>query len=186
MSKEAIAENIQSKEWTIDRLKKSSTNELIKLFKTLEAPSIREMDGEYQGYYLGADSRPISNLIWHLGENLNFFSGKWQGKSFKPITDTEGHGHNNQKKSGMIIRKWPMRTSIGPSRYDGKDVFALNYRYYYSSAGKRSMQDEIRRVNDNLFLGMGHWRLLPGIPMASVWFALEGPIGPYDNTGGRL
>ena len=45
MSKEAIAENIQSKEWTIDRLKKSSTNELIKLFKTLEAPSISLMEG---------------------------------------------------------------------------------------------------------------------------------------------
>jgi hypothetical protein len=172
--------------WTVDRLKDASTHELTELFKTLQAPSIQEMDGEYRGYYFGADSHPISDLIWHLGANVNVLSGIWQGKSFTPISDTEGYGINNQKKSGMILRKWPTRTSIGPSRYDGENVFALNYRYYYSTAGKVHMQDEIRKVNDRLYLGVGHWRLPVGIAMASVWFALEGPVGPFDATGGSL
>ncbi|MBU0992022.1 MAG: hypothetical protein KJ737_05970 [Proteobacteria bacterium] len=170
----------------IDHLKRSSTDELTELFKTLSALSIHEMAGEYRGYYLGADGHPLSNLIWHLGANLNFFSGVWQGKSFKPISDIEGYGFNTLKKSGMIIRKWPMRTGVGPSRYDSKSVFALNYRYYYSAAGKMHMQDEIRRVNDQLFLGVGHWCLPIGVPMASVWFVLEGPVGPFGATGGRL
>lgn len=170
----------------LERLKRSSTDELIVLFKTLSAPSFQEMEGEYRGYYFGADGHPISNLIWHLGANLNIISGVWQGKSFKPISDSEGYGFNTLKKSGMIIRKWPMRTGIGPSRYDGNCVFALNYRYYYSAAGIMHMQDEIRKVNDHIFLGVGHWRLPTGFPMASVWFALEGPIRPFDATGGRL
>ena len=95
-------------------------------------------------------------------------------KSFQPISDATGYGFNNMKKFGMIVRRWPMRTSIGPSRYDSNDVYSLNYRYYYSAAGIVSMQDEIRKVQEGFYLGVGHWRLPIGISMASVWFALTG------------
>jgi len=176
----------QSGAWTIERLKHLGTDGLVELFKTLPAPSIREMNGEYRGHYLGADHHPISNLLWHMFANLSIFSGVWQGKSFQPISATEGFGFNNLKKFGMVVRRWPMRTGIGPSRYDGKDVYSLNYGYYYSLAGIASMQDEIRKVGDGLYLGVGHWQLPIGIPMASVWFALTGPVGAFDTTGGRL
>lgn len=73
-----------------------------------------------------------------------------------------------------------MKTYIGKSVYDGKDVFSLRYRHFYSLAGIANMQDEVRKLNDDTYLGMGHWKLPPGIPMASVWFVLKGPIGPID------
>jgi hypothetical protein len=147
----------QSLPWTVDRLKKLSTKDLIKLFKTLSAPAVHEMKGEYRGHYFGADYHPVSNILWHISANLNLFSGVWQGKSFTPISDISGYGFNNMKKFGMIIRRWPMKTGLGPSLYDSKDVFALNYRYYYSIAGIAGMQDEIRKVQDCLYLGVGHW-----------------------------
>jgi hypothetical protein len=176
----------QSQIWTIEKLHRLRTKELVELFKILPAPVLREMNGEYRGHYFGVDNHPVSNILWHASANWNLFSGVWQGKSFQPVSDTMGYGFNNMKKFGMIARRWPMRTGIGSSRYDGKDVFALNYRYYYSAAGIVSMQDEIRRVQEGLYLGVGHWQLPIGIPMASIWFALTGPVGVFDSTGGRL
>lgn len=172
--------------WTVEKLHQLGTNRTVELFKTLSAPALREMNGEYQGHYFGSDHHSISNILWHASANWNLFSGKWQGKSFQPVSDTVGYGFNNLKKFGMIVRRWPTRTSIGHSRYDRKDVYALNYRYYYSVAGIVSMQDEIRKVQEGLYLGVGHWRLPIGIPMASSWFALTGPVGVFDSTGGRL
>jgi hypothetical protein len=186
MKAQSDRELSQIQVWTIEKLRRIGTKQLIELFKTLKAPDLREMNGEYQGHYFGADWHPVSDILWHAGANWNVFSGKWQGKSFQPVSDTTGYGFNNMKKFGMIVRRWPMRTSIGHSRYDGKAVYALNYRHYYSTAGIVSMQDEIRKVQEGLFLGVGHWRLPIGISMASSWFALTGPIGVFDSTGGRL
>jgi len=185
MSKtEAHGQSVQSDRWTIETLHRLGTKGLMKLFRTLSAPPLREMNGEYRGHYFGADGHPVSNLLWHASANWNLFSGKWQGKSFQPVSDTAGYGFNTMRKFGMIIRRWPMRTGIGPSRYDGRDVYALHYRYYYSMAGIVNMQDEIRKVREALYLGVGHWRLPGGIDMASVWFALTGPVGVFDSTGG--
>lgn len=176
----------QSQGWTVEKLHQLGTKGLIELYKTLSAPSLREMNGEYSGHYFGADGHFISNVIWQITCNRNWTSGIWLGKSFQPVLDTEGYGFNNLSKFGMRLHRWPMKTSIGPSRYDGKDVYALNYHYYWSAAGIVSMQDEIRKLDNGLYLAVGHWRLPPGIPMASVWFALTGPIGVFDATGGRL
>ncbi len=180
---EADRQSFPSPVWTVNTLHQLETTGLLELFKTLSAPALREMNGEYQGHYFGADYHPVSNILWHMSANWNLISGKWQGKSFQPVSGTAGYGLNNMKKFGMIVRRWPTRTSIGPSRFDGKDVYALDYRYYYSAAGMVNMQDEIRKVQDGLYLGVGHWRLPIGIPMASVWFALTGPVGVFDVTG---
>lgn len=172
--------------WTIDKMRLLGTSGQLELFKSLHAPSIHEMRGEYHGHYFGADGHFISNAIWHITCNRNWTSGIWLGKSFHPDSQTAGYGFNNLSKFGMRLRRWPMKTGIGPSRYDGKDVYALNYRYYYSAAGIVNMQDEIRRIENGLYLAVGHWRLPIGIPMASVWFALTGPVGPYDPNGALL
>jgi len=176
----------QAPQWTVEKLRALGTGGQAELFKTLPAPAVREMDGEYLGHYFGADGHSISNILWQITCNRNWTSGLWLGKSFQPVSDTAGYGFNNLSRFGMRLFRWPMKTCVGPSRYDGKDVYALNYRYYWSAAGIVSMQDEIRKIEDGLYLAVGHWRLPPGIPMASVWFALTGPVGPFDPTGGRL
>jgi hypothetical protein len=166
----------------VDKLQRLGTAGQAELFKTLTAPSMHEMNGEYHGHYFGADRAHISNALWQIACNMNLTSGVWLGKSFQPISDTQGRGFNNLSKFGMRLRRWPMKTSIGPSRYDGKDVYSLHYRYYYSAAGLVNMQDEIRTLEKGLYLAVGHWRLPIGIPMASVWFALTGPVGAFDTN----
>jgi hypothetical protein len=165
-----------SGKWTIDRLKLLSISEIEKLYRTLPAPSIEEMRGEYRGGYIGCDQF-ISNQIWKLSA-WNPLMGFWQGKAFEPLSRTEGRGFNITKKFGRTIRKWPMRTTMSASFIDGNDVFLLDYPFYASMAGFAKMTDEIRKIDVNLFLGIGHWKL--GVPLTSVWFTLAGPIKPFD------
>lgn len=179
--------NLSENKWTNEKLASLGTNKLKDLFMSLPAPTIDEINGEYKAFYIGADNGPISNLIWEISANWNLYSGKWYGKSFKPTSEMTGYGFNNMKKFGMHVRRWPMKTKIGTSVYDKKDVYELDYSYYYSAAGIVSMKDEIRKVQDGLYLGIGHWKLpIIGIRMTSVWFTLSGPIGPFDDTGGSL
>jgi hypothetical protein len=51
-----------------------------------------------------------------------------------------------------------MDTEIGTSDQDGKPAFKLNYGAY-NSGTVRSMRDELRKINDNLFLGLGSMAL---------------------------
>ena len=154
MPKAVFTENKPSEKWTVEKLKALGTNRLLSLYKSLPAPSVREMEGEYKGHYLGADHHPISDFAWYAGANWTLAGNTWRwiGKSFKPISDKEGSGHNNQRKFGMRLRKWPMRTSIVSSRYDEKDAFFLDYTYYYSLAGVMHMQDEVRKLSPGLYL----------------------------------
>jgi hypothetical protein len=168
-------------EWTVDRLKSLSIPELEVLYRTLPAPSFEEMHGEYQGGYIGCE-HPISNGLWKLVAWNSIIGGVWQGKSFEPLSETEGRGFNVLELYGRRIRKWPMRTTISISFVDDREVFLLDYPFYISGSGAVKMTDEVRKVNDGLYLGIGHWR--PLVPMASLWFTLSGPVGPFDP--GRL
>jgi len=73
-----------------------------------------------------------------------------------------------------------MDTVIGPSDYDGKPAFKLNYGAY-NSGTVQSMRDEIRKINDNLFLGLGYMALGGG-KINPAPFAL---IGAREGMGGR-
>jgi hypothetical protein len=166
-------------EWTAEKLGSLSIPEVAELYSTLRAPSLEEMHGEYQGGYIGC-GHLFSDSMWKLAA-WNPAMGVWQGKAFEPISKTEGRGFNVTSKFGRIVRKWPMRTTIGTSFIDGKEVFLLDYPFYRSLAGFAKMTDEVRKIDDNLFLGIGHWK--PLTPLASVWFTLSGPIKPFDPEG---
>ncbi|MEQ3722706.1 hypothetical protein [Alcanivorax sp.] len=172
---------ISPNRWTIEELKTLSTTSIETLFETLPCPTIEEMSGDYSSAFIGAKGHFISNFIWHLSCNLNITTGKWLGKSFVPESGTAGYGYNTLEKYGMKRKKYPMKTFIGKSAYDGKDVFSLHYRYFYSLAGIVNMSDEVRRLDENRYLGVGHWKMPPGIPMASLWFVLTGPTSPIER-----
>jgi hypothetical protein len=171
---------MMSHEWTVDKLMSLSIPEVERLYRTLPPPSFEEMHGEYQGGYIGCE-HPISNGLWKLVAWNPIIGGVWRGKSFEPLSETEGRGFNVLKLYGRTVRKWPMRTTISTSFIDGKEVFLLDYPFYSSMSGFARMTDEVRKIDDQLYLGIGHWK--PLVPMASVWFILSGPSGPFDPGG---
>ena len=73
----------------------------------------------------------------------------------------------------------PMKTCIAKSIYDGKDVFELDYTVYHSQAGFVNMIDEVRKVNGQLYLGIGNWGYFKKQRAVPFFFGLSGPREPY-------
>jgi hypothetical protein len=174
--------------------------QIMELFHQLDAPAMSEMRGEYRAYLL--DSGYVINIA--LAKlYLHFTWGDWQHKAFEPLDDQHGHGYNTfittqprlyenyfvatLMKSVSLARSLfrlnsPQRlarimlnkTSMVSSVFDGRPAFQLSYRDYntfYTS----TMTDEVRRVNDALYLGIGRLTITLG-KFNPMPFMLVGPV----------
>ena len=141
---------------TIDDIKKLSKAEVFQLFYAASEPSFQELKGEYI-----AATIDVGIMATSAGYYTHHFfgPGHWEGKAFYPFEKNKGYGYNIFKDAGgKIYRTRKMDTEIGPSDQDGKSAFKLNYGAY-NSGTVRSMRDELRKINDNLFLGLGSMAL---------------------------
>jgi|SRR5271157_963074 len=172
--------NGDKKDWTVKDLIILKQDQLMELFSKLPCPSIQEMQGEFRGNLLNTGHFwPIKNICGHFALNSYFSKGKWLGKGFENISGTEGRGYNFYYRFGKVNHVYPMKTYIAKSIYDGKDEFELDYTVYNSMAGFVNMVDEVRKVNDNLYLGIGTWGYFRKQRRIPWFFALSGPRGRY-------
>ncbi|MBU0992021.1 MAG: hypothetical protein KJ737_05965 [Proteobacteria bacterium] len=177
--------------------------QLMALFCQLESPSISEMNGEYRAALL--DNGHVINqlLAWFY---LYFTWGPWQHKAFEPIDAHCGHGYNTfvtsqsslsencilagfdkmlhiakllfqVRSPARMARFLKNNTTIVASVFDGRPSFQLNYRYY-NQFYTNTMIDELRKVNDRLFLGIGRLKVTFG-KYNPFPFALMGPPDPW-------
>lgn len=163
-------------------LQRLSTKELVALFKTLKAPTIAQMNGEYS-------AKLLSQPFW-----LAKISGQlavanplmpWLCKAFRPVTAQEGRGYNTFLWRNNIIQRYPMKTRIALSRYDNQPVYQLVYRAYHSLCGDIYMVDEVRQLSDTLYLGIGTWGFTKWQQKIPLPFVLEGPIADYRGDIGQ-
>lgn len=133
-------------------IEKLSRAEVVRLFHAAPAPLFNEMDGEFKaGMVGGGIMGPPSGLY----VAFIFGPGRWNGKAFSP---KRGFGYNLFKNSHdgkeTLRRTRKMKIYIGRSQYDGRDSFHLDYSPFNSGL-LHSMRDEIRKINDRLYIGMG-------------------------------
>ena len=163
----------------IEKLDKAA---LFQLFYAAPAPQFEELKGEYSGQTIPVGVLAMSaDFFTH-----NFFGpGRWLGKAFFPFEKDKGWGYNMFSFKGKegkveVFRTRKMNTYIGKSPIDGKDSFHLDYSPY-NSGTLHSMHDELRKLNDNIFLGMGYM-LLGGGSINPTPFLIIGPaekwVGP--------
>lgn len=171
---------------TYDDVEKLSRREKMQLYVAAEAPDFSALNGEYEarllsGGVLGKSTELFTHHVFPTG-GITLHT-KWVGKAFKPESETEGTGYNifaekkgSQEKT-LRIRK--IRTYLGPSTIakDGKNSFHIDYRPY-SSGTVRSMHDELRKINEVLYLGMGYMALGGGSANPGP-FALVGKPKPW-------
>lgn len=141
---------------TIDDIKKLSKADVFQLFYAAAQPTFDDLKGEYK-----AVTVDVGILAASAGYYTHHFfgPGHWEGKAFYPFEKDKGHGYNIFKdESGRIFRTRKMDTYIGPSDYDGKPSFKLNYGAY-NSGTVHSMRDELRKISSNLFIGLGYMAL---------------------------
>jgi hypothetical protein len=172
---------------TYDNVEKLSRKDKMQLFYAADTPDFNTLNGEYEarllsGGILGNSSALFTHHVFPTG--MVTPSTRWTGKAFMQNDDHSGHGYNiftkknaDNIKSTLRIRK--MRTSMGASKVgkDGKQSFLVNYSAD-NSGTINSMRDEIRRINDNLFIGAGYMGIGGG-SINPAPFALIGPPRPW-------
>ncbi len=162
-------------------IEKLSRAQVVQLFYAAPAPLYEEMNGELKaGMAGGGIMGPASNLY----VAFMFGPGKWDGKAFSP---KEGFGYNifktSQDGKDVIKRARKMKTFIGKSQYDDKDSFHLDYSSFNGGL-IHSMRDEIRKINDKLYIGMGAMAPSGGIinPMPFILSGEQAPwVGPDEK-----
>ena len=172
-------DKLQRAEW-----QNLSHAELLQAFLGLPAPDIAEMNGEYPAQLL-AQPNAWAQLIGQFSVNNPVMPGRWLCKAFRPVSDHEGRGYNTFSQVGRKVQRFPMRTLIAPSRFDGRPAYTLVYAAYHSMCGRIHMVDELRRIRAGLYLGLGTWGWSDAHRRIALPFLLQGPSQPYDRDIGQ-
>ncbi len=172
---------------TYDDMEKLSRKDKMQLFYAAKTPDFKSFNGEYEarllsGGILGNSSALFTHHVFATG--MVTLDTQWIGKAFKGNTIDNGQGYNifTEKlsdKSTSTLRIRPMKTSMGDSKIgkDGKKSFLVDYSFD-NTGTINSMRDEIRQINENLFIGAGYMGLGGG-PINPAPFALIGPPKPW-------
>lgn len=182
--------------WTVDKLVKWNSCDLLELFHTLDAPDPEEMNGEFlvryplyreeevQTFY--SDPNGNGRGSHHLGKALN---------PNLPHKDCNGEGYNWWLRGGKVERFSRFAWKIGPSTLDGRPALLADYCYFdnMSKNGQMGQHDEMRRVKPNLYLCIAYDRVWPRPPFKFGWnfeenrsketvFFLHGPVFPWQGV----
>ena len=166
----------------VDDVRRLSKPEVMQLFYAAPAPAFSSLKGEYRAETLAVGiMAPAADFFTH-----HFFGpGHWEGKAFYPVEENTGRGYNlfsvtDDNGPPVIKRLRRMKTFVGKSEIDGKDSFHLVYKAFNGGLVK-SMHDEIRQVNPELYICMGYMAAGGG-SINPAPFVLFGPpaawVGP--------
>ena len=91
-----------------DSVRSLSAPELSALFRTLDAPDMNEMDGEFAPFLL-RQWHPVVDRAAQWLMNSALLPFRWTGKAFRPLSSMEGRGYNIFHLAGRTLRTLPMR-----------------------------------------------------------------------------
>lgn len=162
----AISTDVYTFEW----LRNHRPEELVELWRELEAPTLDEMFGEYWGAFTA------ENAVMHAGIRKQRGPGEWLGKGFAPapVAGYPGQGYNIWFDGQRVIRTMRFAGEIGPSLVDGKPALMGYYRSFVSHNQDNGMTNEVRRVKEGLFVG---------IITTAIDHEYWGPVDPKTGRG---
>ena len=162
-------------------LRRMAHSELVNVFGELGPPSLEEMDGEFLATGLDQSGR-LQNLLGTLFVN---WPGLWLGKAFHPLSSTEGKGYNFFLRGKEILRTLPMGTYVGASEVTSGPSYHVDYSRFHTGFITGSGRDEIRKVTDGLYLGVGRLTYTRTAGRRLHPFLLEGPTAPFHMSAVR-
>ena len=172
----------------LDRIMHEMSREAaLELWRSLPAPAADEIHGEYTGHVHDGGDAAVREA------KTEFFyrsaCGFWLGKAYQPGPGGNGEGYNYFREDDAAVRRYRrFATATGPSALDGRPALIMTYRAFRNYAGEMDLIDEIRRLDDGVYLCVytgteavpgfssklaGHARSEPEL------FALTGPVGPW-------
>lgn len=169
--------------WTRERVLGLSREELIALWSEAPAVDMAELDGEYEGLVPNAGDPEEQARINEVMYNENSAIGYWLGKAYTPLSETSGDGYNRWRRAGgKVERNIRFATEMGPSLIDGKPALLMYYGAYVRADGSQprsTLVDEIRKLADGVYLGMGTVETEDGDRSRPGHFAMVGPVGEW-------
>jgi len=171
---------------TYDDIEKLSRKEKMQLFYAASVPDFTKIHGEYQarllsGGVLGSSSAYFTHHVFPTGKPT--FKTEWVGKGFQSNGENRGIGYNifieRTGNSTNTRRLRKISTSMAPTKIgrDRKLSFQIDYSKLNSDV-IHSMRDEVRQINENLYIGAGYMTLGGG-SLNPAPFALIGPPRPW-------
>lgn len=178
---------VDPRQATVADIEKLGRADTMQLFYAASTPDLASMHGEYQARVLkGGVLGPASILFTHhvFPTGTITLDTHWEGKAFQNDDAARGQGYNLFTVGGTgsarsILRARKFKTWIGPSLIgkDGRSSLHLDYSPFNTGV-VNSMHDEVRQINDMLFICAGFMGLGGG-PINPAPFVLMGPPDPW-------
>jgi hypothetical protein len=133
----------------------ASRKELDDIFLKAATPTMGEMvgmvDGRVGSVLLVPDFAFLKKFI-----NLGWFP--WRGKIFEKVTETESKGINRFRVGPFKFLRFHCETFISNPLVGPNDVYCLNYDLAGNPGIIRRIRDDIKKVDEGLFLGTANMR----------------------------
>lgn len=169
--------------WTRERVLELSREELIALWSEAPAADMAELNGEYEGLVPNAGDPEAEARTAEVMYNEHSAIGYWLGKAYTPLAETTGDGYNRWRRpGGKVERNIRFGTEMGPSLIDGKPALLMYYGAYVRADGSKprsTLVDEIRKLAEGVYLGMGTVEEADGSRSRPGHFAMVGPVGEW-------
>lgn len=136
------------------KLREYTFNDLHPLFSDGKPPSFEEIEGDTAGSFLAWNPKtPWSmRLLTRIGFDNPF--ARWTGKRFLTRFDKDTRGKGlNLYQNRILPRRFSFDTCIKESLFDQNPCLALDYAPFPSPMF--GTVDELRRIEDGVFLGQG-------------------------------
>jgi len=137
------------------KLREYSFDDLHPLFKEGKTPFFEEIEGDTAGSFLAWN--PETHWWIKLLTRIVFDNpfARWTGKRFITPFDEEGRGEGvNVFRNRILPYRYQFDTCIKKALLDQNSCLALDYAPFPSPMF--GTLDELRRIEDGVFLGQGH------------------------------
>lgn len=142
----------------VGKLKQVSFDDLNQLFREGGTPSFNEIEGETASGMLAWNtqahwwSRPLAIICFDNPLSC------WTGKMFtEPFSEGKIGEGVNQFNNRIKPRRFPFATCIEKAIMDGNPCLRLDYTHFPGTLF--STRDELRRIDDGVFLGQAYSKL---------------------------
>jgi hypothetical protein len=180
-------------EWSKEEVLALTREDVLKLWGECPAVEMAELCGEYTGLVPNAGDEKAQKRTAAVMYDSSL--GYWLGKAFCPLSHTRGDGYNSYRQpDGTVNRFMRFATEMGTSLIDGKPALMMYYGAYrptfaYPSrlkgplslpeGSESSLTDEIRKLADGVYLGVGSVKMPDGARSEPGHFVLMGPVGQW-------
>lgn len=150
--------SLENAEAIIAKFKEHSFDDFHKLFREGKVPSFDEIEGDTAGSFLTLN--PKARLWRKVALAIAFDNplARWTGKRFiTPFEKGKPGKGINLFHNRIFPERFGIDTTIEESLFDLKPCLTVTYPHFPSRFF--GLRDELRRIEDGVFLGQGHHRL---------------------------